>query len=264
MRREVRSGLRPRRVGCGSRRPVDACARPRVPRRLVPLAGRLIARRRARAIVPGCSRLRPDHGVPATSAAERTCSAPTRRAATCSPASCYGAVHSLSGALVAVARRARRSARCSALLAGSVGGVVDDVAHAHRRRAAVDPRTAAGADASSSCSASARSTSPSRSAIGCVAAFARLSRSEVVRVRRTDYVEAAFGSGGTRARRAARGTCCRTRSAAVIGARRPAVRRWRSSRSRRSASSATAPRRPRPSGGCSSPRAATTSRPPGG
>ncbi|NUT10525.1 MAG: ABC transporter permease [Nonomuraea sp.] len=32
--------------------------------------------------------------------------------------------------------------------------------------------------------------------IGSVAAFARLSRSEVVRVRRTDYVEAAFGSGG--------------------------------------------------------------------
>ncbi|NUR87595.1 MAG: ABC transporter permease [Nonomuraea sp.] len=33
--------------------------------------------------------------------------------------------------------------------------------------------------------------------IGSVAAFARLSRAEVVRVRNTDYVEAAFGSGGT-------------------------------------------------------------------
>ncbi|MEU5948650.1 ABC transporter permease [Micromonospora sp. NPDC047465] len=32
--------------------------------------------------------------------------------------------------------------------------------------------------------------------IGSVAAFARLARSEVVRVRRADYVEAAFGSGG--------------------------------------------------------------------
>ena len=32
--------------------------------------------------------------------------------------------------------------------------------------------------------------------ISSVAAFARLSRSEVIRVRRTDYVEAAFGSGG--------------------------------------------------------------------
>ncbi|MGN9842257.1 ABC transporter permease [Nonomuraea sp. H19] len=32
--------------------------------------------------------------------------------------------------------------------------------------------------------------------VGSVAAFARLSRAEVVRVRRTDYVEAAFGSGG--------------------------------------------------------------------
>jgi peptide/nickel transport system permease protein len=30
-----------------------------------------------------------------------------------------------------------------------------------------------------------------------IASFARLARSEVVRVRRTDYVEAAFGSGGT-------------------------------------------------------------------
>jgi len=33
--------------------------------------------------------------------------------------------------------------------------------------------------------------------ITSIAAFARLSRSEVVRVRRSDYVEAAFGSGGT-------------------------------------------------------------------
>ncbi|MEV4897000.1 ABC transporter permease [Nonomuraea sp. NPDC050547] len=33
--------------------------------------------------------------------------------------------------------------------------------------------------------------------VGSVAAFARLARAEVVRVRRSDYVEAAFGSGGT-------------------------------------------------------------------
>ncbi|BCW44913.1 ABC transporter permease [Arthrobacter sp. StoSoilB5] len=33
--------------------------------------------------------------------------------------------------------------------------------------------------------------------IGSVASFARLSRSEVLRVRRSDFVEAAFGSGGT-------------------------------------------------------------------
>lgn len=32
---------------------------------------------------------------------------------------------------------------------------------------------------------------------GAIAGFARLTRSEVVRVRRSDYVEAAFGSGGT-------------------------------------------------------------------
>ena len=46
--------------------------------------------------------------------------------------------------------------------------------------------------------------------IGSVAAFARLSRAEVVRVRRTDYVEAAFGSGG-RYSPCCAGTCCRTR-----------------------------------------------------
>ena len=33
--------------------------------------------------------------------------------------------------------------------------------------------------------------------IGSVASFARLSRSEVIKVRRSDFVEAAFGSGGT-------------------------------------------------------------------
>ncbi|MFE4197015.1 ABC transporter permease [Paenarthrobacter sp. NPDC056912] len=33
--------------------------------------------------------------------------------------------------------------------------------------------------------------------VGSVASFARLSRSEVLRVRRSDFVEAAFGSGGT-------------------------------------------------------------------
>lgn len=36
--------------------------------------------------------------------------------------------------------------------------------------------------------------------IGSVAAFARLARAQVVQVARTDYVEAAFGSGGSRGR----------------------------------------------------------------
>ncbi len=43
-----------------------------------------------------------------------------------------------------------------------------------------------------------------------IAAFARLMRSEVIRVRRSEYVEAAFGSGGSFARCCC-ATCCRTR-----------------------------------------------------
>ena len=99
--------------------------------------------------------------------------------------------------------------------------------------------------------------------VGSVASFARLSRSEVVRVRRTDYVEAAFGSGGTFVVGARAATCCPTRSPPSSASPRCSSAP-RSSRSRPSASSATAPRRPRPSGACSSPRAATTSRPRGG
>ena len=45
--------------------------------------------------------------------------------------------------------------------------------------------------------------------IGSVASFARLSRSEVIKVRRSDFVEAAFGSGGT-FRPSFAGTSCPT------------------------------------------------------
>ena len=77
--------------------------------------------------------------------------------------------------------------------------------------------------ASSSCSASAPSTPRSRSASASVARFARLSRSEVVRVRRSDYVEAAFGSGGTFCGRAA-APCAAELADLGDRARRPAVR----------------------------------------
>jgi hypothetical protein len=60
--------------------------------------------------------------------------------------------------------------------------------------------------------------------VGSIASFARLSRSEVLRVRRSDYVEAAFGSGGT-----LRAVLWRhvlpNSLGSVLGAGRPAVRR---------------------------------------
>jgi peptide/nickel transport system permease protein len=106
----------------------------------------------------------------------------------------HGAVHSLSGAFVAVAVGLLLGTLLG-LLAGSAGGVADAVV---MRIADVllsvpglllaltviillGPGTVNVAIAVG---------------VGSVAAFARVSRSEVVRVRRTDYVEAAFGSGG--------------------------------------------------------------------
>ena len=88
--------------------------------------------------------------------------------------------------------------------------------------------------------------------VGSVASFARLSRSEVVRVRRTDYVEAAFGSGGTFFSVLRRHVLPELADAPSSDSRRCSSAA-RSSRSRPSASSATAPRRRRPSGACSSP-----------
>jgi peptide/nickel transport system permease protein len=107
----------------------------------------------------------------------------------------YGARYSLSGAFIAVAVGLVLGTALG-LIAGSLGGLVDDVIMRIvdvllsipalllslsiimvLGFGAVDAAIAVG--------------------ITSVARFARLVRSEVVRVRRTDYVEAAFGSGGT-------------------------------------------------------------------
>lgn len=106
----------------------------------------------------------------------------------------HGAVHSLSGAFVAVGVGLLLGTLLG-LLAGSAGGLLDDAIMrfvdvllsvpglllALTVIILLGPGTVNVAIAVG---------------IGSVAAFARLSRAEVVRVRRTDYVEAAFGSGG--------------------------------------------------------------------
>ncbi|MET7460846.1 ABC transporter permease [Nonomuraea sp. NPDC005501] len=106
----------------------------------------------------------------------------------------HGAVHSLSGAFVAVAVGLVLGTLLG-LLAGSAGGALDEVVMrvvdvllsvpglllALTVIILLGPGTVNVAIAVG---------------VGSVASFARLARSEVVRVRRTDYVEAAFGSGG--------------------------------------------------------------------
>ncbi|MET7329432.1 ABC transporter permease [Nonomuraea sp. NPDC005650] len=106
----------------------------------------------------------------------------------------HGSVHSLSGAFVAVAVGLVLGTLLG-LLAGSIGGVLDEAVMrivdvllsvpglllALTVIILLGPGTVNVAIAVG---------------VGSVASFARLSRSEVVRVRRTDYVEAAFGSGG--------------------------------------------------------------------
>ncbi|SEL78231.1 ABC transporter permease [Nonomuraea pusilla] len=106
----------------------------------------------------------------------------------------HGSVHSLSGALVAVAV-GLLAGTLLGLLAGSAGGVLDEAVMrvvdvllsvpglllALTVIVLLGPGTVNAAVAVG---------------VGSVAAFARLSRAEVVRVRRTEYVEAAFGSGG--------------------------------------------------------------------
>ncbi|MFE3451563.1 ABC transporter permease [Nonomuraea sp. NPDC059194] len=106
----------------------------------------------------------------------------------------HGAVHSLSGAFVAVAVGLVLGTLLG-LLAGSVGGLADTVVMrvvdvllsvpglllALTVIILLGPGTVNVALAVG---------------IGSVATFARLARSEVVRTRRADYVEAAFGSGG--------------------------------------------------------------------
>ncbi|MEV0970093.1 ABC transporter permease [Microtetraspora glauca] len=107
----------------------------------------------------------------------------------------HGSVQSLSGALVAVAVGLLLGTLLG-LIAGSVRGVVDETVMrimdvllsvpglllALTMIILLGPGTVNVAIAVG---------------VGSVASFARLARAEVVRVRRTDYVEAAFGSGGT-------------------------------------------------------------------
>ncbi|TRW46289.1 ABC transporter permease [Georgenia yuyongxinii] len=106
----------------------------------------------------------------------------------------HGSVHSLSGALLAVSVGFVVGTGLG-VLAGSAGRVVDDVI-----MRVVDVLLAIPALLLmlSIIILLGFGTTNAAVAVGVssVASFARLSRSEVVRVRRSDYVEAAFGSGG--------------------------------------------------------------------
>ncbi|KRB38430.1 ABC transporter permease [Microbacterium sp. Root180] len=107
----------------------------------------------------------------------------------------YGAIHSLSGALIAVTV-GLAAGTLIGVVAGSVGGVLDDIL-----MRVVDVLLSIPGLLLSLSIIILLGFGTVNAAIavgvGSVASFARLSRSEVVRVRRSDYVEAAFGSGGT-------------------------------------------------------------------
>lgn len=107
----------------------------------------------------------------------------------------YGAIHSLSGALIAVTV-GLAAGTLIGVLAGSTGGWVDDVL---MRLVDVLLSIPGLLLMLSVIILLGFGTVNAAIAVGVVsvASFARLARSEVVRVRRTDYVEAAFGSGGT-------------------------------------------------------------------
>ncbi|GAA5203521.1 ABC transporter permease [Microbacterium jejuense] len=107
----------------------------------------------------------------------------------------YGAIHSLSGALIAVTV-GLAAGTLLGVVAGSVGGWLDDLL-----MRVVDVLLSIPGLLLSLSVIILLGFGTVNAAIavgiGSVASFARLSRSEVVRVRRTDYVEAAFGSGGS-------------------------------------------------------------------
>lgn len=107
----------------------------------------------------------------------------------------HGAVHSLGGALVAVLVGLAVGTTLG-LLAGSIGGWVDA---ALMRVVDVLLAIPSLLLALSIIILLGFGTTNAAIAVGVtsVATFARLARAEVIRVRRTDYVEAAFGSGGT-------------------------------------------------------------------
>lgn len=107
----------------------------------------------------------------------------------------HGAVHSLSGALIAVTVGLALGTVLGAI-AGALGGVVDDVL-----MRIVDVLLAIPGLLLSLSVIILLGFGTVNAALavglGSVAAFARLMRAEVARVRRTEYVEAAFGSGAT-------------------------------------------------------------------
>ena len=105
----------------------------------------------------------------------------------------YGAVHSLSGAFVAVTV-GLVAGTLLGVLAGSLGGIVDAVV---MRLVDVLLAIPGLLLALSFIILLGFGTVNAAIAVGVgsLAAFARVSRSEVVRVRQSDYVEAAFGSG---------------------------------------------------------------------
>ncbi|MBB4015727.1 peptide/nickel transport system permease protein [Chelatococcus caeni] len=107
----------------------------------------------------------------------------------------HGSVHSLSGALVAVAIGLVAGTMLG-LVAGSIGGLVDDTL-----MRIVDVLLAVPALllSLSIIILTGFGTINAAVAVGAasVAGFARLVRADVIRVRRSEYVEAAFGSGGT-------------------------------------------------------------------
>ncbi len=106
----------------------------------------------------------------------------------------YGAIHSLSAALIAVSVGLVLGTTIG-VLAGSVGGVVED---ALMRVVDVLLAIPTLLLSLSVIILLGFGTTQAAVAVGAasVAAFARLARSEVVRVRQAEFVEAAFGSGG--------------------------------------------------------------------
>nr|WP_315900933.1 ABC transporter permease [Microbacterium esteraromaticum] len=107
----------------------------------------------------------------------------------------HGAVQSLSGALIAVTVGLTLGGIIG-LLAGTIGGLLDDIL-----MRVVDVLLAIPGLLLSLSVIILLGFGTVNAALavglGSVAVFARLMRSEVVRVRRTDYVEAALGSGAT-------------------------------------------------------------------
>ncbi|MFG1480430.1 ABC transporter permease [Xanthobacter sp. V4C-4] len=107
----------------------------------------------------------------------------------------HGAVHSLSGALAAVAVGLLAGSALG-LLAGTLGGIADAAAMRFVDVLLSIPTLLLSL---SIIIILGFGTLNAALAVGAtaVAGFARLMRSEVVRVRRSEFVEAAFGSGGT-------------------------------------------------------------------